>query len=306
MIKRLKWNVLYGGGDGEESDSSLSSDSEAEGAANPQELLEQLVKNDPFLNKFNDSDTENGADSSEIDSEPENSENSGVESWKTKEDISLRGSAFRICELCNKKLLNEKDVESHLKSRKHQATLRNIEKGKEESILDTATKEERGGARTEDENHSKKRKEAAKRKLKKLKERKWKRQRGESTEQVKSSPKDKSRRDTEPVRDGELQQVNSHATQGGPSATLEAGKRKVHGKSHTELHQKTEKNTNLLRGPAIGRVTKKRHTKVATEIETKLASDLQGTKKEPSLTKLQKKVKRRCKSKNSASRANNM
>lgn len=56
MIKRLKWNVLYGGGDGAESDGGLTSSSEEDDdvdlsarQAEANKLLQELVERDPDL-----------------------------------------------------------------------------------------------------------------------------------------------------------------------------------------------------------------------------------------------------------------
>lgn len=51
MIKRLKWNVFHGGGGGEESDGGLTSsdDSDAGDTAAANEVLAQLIANDPEL-----------------------------------------------------------------------------------------------------------------------------------------------------------------------------------------------------------------------------------------------------------------
>lgn len=158
MIKRLKWNVLYGGGDGVDSDGGLSSSSEDEDYENDPDilkkqaeankLLQELVERDPLLAETlhqkleaaaSDSDSnENESTSSSSDgsdgaesAEKNEDDNEAVEplaigrevvnsSEKQEEDSEVEYAEWRECNLCpGKRFLNDAEVDQHLSSKKH-------------------------------------------------------------------------------------------------------------------------------------------------------------------------------------------
>ncbi len=131
MIKRLKWNVLYGSDDsGPDDDSSGDSDDEYEKAA---EALAQLTKNDPNLNPPVEDDgddfvrevfSEEGDDAAEEEEDEEEERQEGEEP----EFIE-----WRECDICpGKRFLNDNEVDSHLASKGHHRALKRFERAMKE------------------------------------------------------------------------------------------------------------------------------------------------------------------------------
>ncbi|CDF32883.1 unnamed protein product [Chondrus crispus] len=158
MIKRLKWNVLYGGGDGADSDGCLSSSSE-EGEdkndpgnlkkqAEANRLLQELVEKDPLLAETlhqklqaatydgNSSDSDAMSLSSDASGEDGGSQDPNRENGTEKgeaaegagednlveedEDADVEYAEWRECNICpGKRFLNDAEVESHLSSKRH-------------------------------------------------------------------------------------------------------------------------------------------------------------------------------------------
>lgn len=103
MIKRLKWNVLYGGGDGVESDGSLSSSSSeddrtAEDVVARQvqanEVLQQLVERDPDLAETLKARMEALKSSSEEEQKPERHMDKNQRGQRSSKHLELGG----LCE----------------------------------------------------------------------------------------------------------------------------------------------------------------------------------------------------------------
>lgn len=223
MIKRIKWNVLYADNEDQLSDSSESSNDSAQiGTEEAKVVLERLARNDPelFRSKLkymaksaehgNDELSEDESDESEeLQSDVDPSEvrdfalvkNDDMKSGKDKDGLCK----LHECSLCpGKRLLNDEDVESHLKSKKHIAAAKrqrrmqdnNDTLHKEAPPSASAKEGEAGAARRTDLSISMlesgkieptvpreqpeleathKKKLRAKRKLKSLKKRKWER-----------------------------------------------------------------------------------------------------------------------------------
>lgn len=198
MIKRLKWNVLYDD-DGDDDILDYSSDDSAEaGTAEASEALEILAKNDPELRTALKSLTENASLSDIEDEEDVESKESEEERSDSEEDEkeNTEFREWRECDLCpGKHLLNDNDVEVHLKSRRHQKAFARFEReqtqnagqnGTNDNVKEDSGDEEEGASKkvitktsndalTEAEKlqRDQKRKMKAKRKLKALKRRKW-------------------------------------------------------------------------------------------------------------------------------------
>ena len=217
MIKRLKWNVLYGGDSGNELGSESDSDSELDADAR-RELLDQLLQNDFLLRDGSPEESADGdgdATSNNIavaDSAAEKElrrskvgEDGGVvaqsvdvkgnSSSELKRFIVKKGPKLHSCEICQKVLLNLNDLENHLQSKKHRAALESIahlsskSKSTDASALkQTGNKDDE--AAENDNQKEKQRRQAVKKKLKRLKERQWRRREEQTTEQDSATQRD--------------------------------------------------------------------------------------------------------------------
>lgn len=151
MIKRLKWNVLYGEDVYQSSDSSEASDDSAQiGTEEAKKTLERLVHNDPELSSLLTRHAKDRAESKELNdassstsSEQENEQPCNLmmnkvnhfaeesyhpadngDSDVEQEAPDQSGANWRECNLCpGKRFLNDDDVRSHLASKKHAAAL---------------------------------------------------------------------------------------------------------------------------------------------------------------------------------------
>lgn len=163
MIKRLKWNVLYGdeddaqfsdGSDG----SARSNDSAKVGTAEAQTVLDALARNDPNLamSLRQDGSTSDESDQNEQDSNTreKNVSKSGTKVADAKKPLfhsgpfepmallaredaqvseksgeQLKGAEWRECALCpGRRFLNDEDVQKHLKSVRHLKRVDNSER----------------------------------------------------------------------------------------------------------------------------------------------------------------------------------
>lgn len=251
MIKRLKWNVYYGGGGGQESDGGLTSSDESDVGrshiANVQ--LEQLVRNDPALSEIlyqnlrtvvsSDSD-ENSSSDEMSDGQPDLSDNEGEPDPR---QVLKRSANSQRCTLCpGKRMLNERDIEEHLKSKRH---LRMVAKTEQAAVEDPKKKNDGEQNKTEQNpKRLKKRKAASKQKLKALKERKWKKKNPVSVNGAKRGNKEKHipQSDTNNGTDTKpLKSAKDLGSDGQSEARLK--KRKI-----TSMHQSAKENGSTFEG----------------------------------------------------------
>lgn len=153
MIKRLKWNVLYGDDINQSSDLSDASDSSAQiGTDEAKATLERLARNDPelsVLSSFHPEDhkelkeetdetsssTYSAQDDTELDYYVTDKEKALADIQShfvedTGDDNDKQGTTdendanWRECTLCpGKRFLNDDDVRSHIESKRHKAAL---------------------------------------------------------------------------------------------------------------------------------------------------------------------------------------
>lgn len=142
MIKRLKWNVLYGsdesGGEGYSSEDSENEYEKARGA------LAQLAKNDPSLKLPEKEDDDKFVDGEYSDGDGSDIEEEDKEEEVQEEEEPQKFIEWQECNLCpGKRFLNEREVESHLKSKDHLRNERRYEvkdTDDDESIAEVAPK----------------------------------------------------------------------------------------------------------------------------------------------------------------------
>lgn len=158
MIKRLKWNVLYGDeDDGQQTDgsdgSTGSEDSAKAGAEAAQKVLDALVQNDPDLSGAPNQSQDEGESARSEDegknlSETKNRDHEEDDSETgagSEEDVQdMQGGAgkrkraeWRECAMCpGRRFLNDEDVQKHLSSGGHMKRAAKANKkaeGKEET-----------------------------------------------------------------------------------------------------------------------------------------------------------------------------
>lgn len=126
MIKRMKWNVLYGDAEELRSQSSDSSgDSAAVGTEASRAVLHQLASNDMDISP----DMERISDAAGSSSDDDGSDADGGDDKAVKSDADFlvtipsgkkNDVTWRECLLCTgRRLLNDADVEKHLASKRH-------------------------------------------------------------------------------------------------------------------------------------------------------------------------------------------
>lgn len=185
MIKRLKWNVLYGGGDGADSEGCLSSSSEEEEDKNDpgnlkkqaeaNRLLQELVEKDPLLAETlhqklqaaaydgNSTDSDSMSSSSDASGEDGGSQGDGENGTETgeaaeragedslveeNEEADVKYAEWRECNICpGKRFLNDAEVESHLSSKRHRRAEAKYQK--KMSLLKSGPGSEPNGAPSE-------------------------------------------------------------------------------------------------------------------------------------------------------------
>jgi len=141
MIKRVKWNFVYDD-DGAESESGTSSDelsadenerkegvpgadSSSEEEYEDTEVLRRLLFNDPTLRVSDENDLEEEDAPQML---PEEEDGGVIQVLKTEK---LKETKIRICTLCKRKrLLNDRDVEIHLASKKHKKSEKRLKEDK--------------------------------------------------------------------------------------------------------------------------------------------------------------------------------
>lgn len=200
MIKRLKWNVLYGDEDDARfSDSSEGSDKSVDsakvGTTEAQKVLDALAKNDPNISTLSppvdDTDDDDGID---LDNDTYNDALSALENTRVEKRGQSAGSEFngeselfseadapgsfendgkqsdaqwRECELCpGRRFLNDDDVQKHLESARHLKRAKKTEQQKQQT---GSTSDANGEAQAR---KREKRKKETKKKLQALRRRK--------------------------------------------------------------------------------------------------------------------------------------
>ncbi|KAJ8901762.1 hypothetical protein NDN08_003968 [Rhodosorus marinus] len=141
MIKRVKWNFVYDD-DGAESESGTSSDelsadenerkegdpggrSSSDEEYEDTEVLRKLLFNDPTL-RISDADALEEEDEPQM--LPEEEDGEVIQVLKTEK---LKETKTRVCTLCKqKRLLNDKDVEIHVASKKHKKAEKRLKEDK--------------------------------------------------------------------------------------------------------------------------------------------------------------------------------
>lgn len=198
MIKRLKWNVLYGDEDGgQETDgsdgSTGSGDSAKVGTEEAQKVLDALAQNDPFLlgtaeHSQEESEGVRDGDKGDCHSKPKNEsiEKELMEGRSDSEDDiqHIQGgeglqmqAEWRECAICpGRRFLNDEDVQKHLSSGGHlkrAAKASRKAQGQEEALAAVDNAESM---------RAEKKKKQTKRRLKALKRRNWEQKRQETTD----------------------------------------------------------------------------------------------------------------------------
>lgn len=196
MIKRLKWNVLYGDEDGgQETDgsdgSTGSGDSAKIGTEEAQKVLDALAQNDPFLlgteEQSQDESEGLGGDKGDTHGKPKN-ESFDKELMEARSDSEddiqdIQGgeglqkqAEWRECAICpGRRFLNDEDVQKHLSSGGHlkrAAKANRIAQGQEgtQAAVDNA-----------ELMRAEKKKKQTKRRLQALKRRNWEQKQQETT-----------------------------------------------------------------------------------------------------------------------------
>lgn len=154
MIKRLKWNVLYGGGGGEESDFSdaSSEDSVGLGSKDASLALRDLARNDIELSELlahhaksvsaSGEDNDSLLDEDDSDSQLKILTDTSDGDADVGVDSGAEGpyAEWRECELCPaKRLLNDEDVDKHIASKSHRKAVLRAEKKALETRCESAS-----------------------------------------------------------------------------------------------------------------------------------------------------------------------